>query len=80
MSSWARLIHAVHQRAIFRAGGGLMTLDVGDPAHPKAKAFFPSFHGSIDVMVDEEDALHAAGRFGIHKLDDDTSNILQNGD
>jgi hypothetical protein len=53
----------------------MLMVNIEDPEHPAAQAYFPSGSWSRSV-IDEDEILVASGRYGIQQLDLDATNIL----
>ncbi|KYF93623.1 hypothetical protein BE18_51025 [Sorangium cellulosum] len=75
---WMTLMpYAAERRAFFNVYGGTLMVDYDDPRSPVAQAFF---HGASSprVLLDRarDEVVVAAGRYGIHQLDLDASNLL----
>lgn len=74
IGSAASLLGSIPGRALFQVPGGLLVLDLDDPASPHQQAFFAT-RTSIDrIAIDGRSAFFAGGRFGIQSFDLDASN------
>jgi hypothetical protein len=82
MPGWATLIEATQHRALFETQGGMLVLDIDDPLHPQAQAYFPAWYWSwgpsqwTNHLIDANEILFAGGPFGIHQLGLDDTNLL----
>ena len=56
----------------------LLVLNIDDASAPYAQAYFATRGWPRDIVVDGDDLLFAAGRYGIYKFDLDTFNLLVN--
>ena len=76
IASWAQLRGAVDGQALFQVSGGVLTIDISDPAAPTPRAFFATAWWPERFHVDGDDLLVAAGRYGIYTLDLTTTNLI----
>jgi hypothetical protein len=76
LDSWANFRDAKQGRALYQVPGGLLVVDVQDPAKPKAQAYFPVAGWPSDIVFDGESILFAAGSYGIYRLDANVFNLL----
>jgi len=73
---WATLRTAVAGRALFQVSGGILTFDLSTPASPAVEGFFATRGWPRAFVLDGDDVLFAAGRFGVYKFRLGDFNIL----
>ncbi|TKD03782.1 hypothetical protein E8A74_24635 [Polyangium fumosum] len=80
--SGASLISVAERRAFFSLNSGVLMADLDNPAMPTSTAFFPgqNWYYSVAPVIDDDEVLIAAGRYGVHEADLDTHNLLTTGD
>ena len=76
VGSWATLRGAAPGQALFQVSGGVLTVDLSDPAAPAPQAFFATQGWPEHFRVSGDTLLVAAGRYGIYSLDLTTTNLL----
>ncbi len=76
MDAWAQLEGTIAGRALFSVPGGLLVMNLDDPRAPYAQAYFPMNGWAYGIELAGRVALFAAGRFGLHRFDLDTFNLL----
>lgn len=74
---WATLRAAIPGRALFQVPGGLLLLDLEDPAAPAPQAFFATLGWPSAIRIHEGRILVPAGRYGIYAFDLEASNLLE---
>jgi hypothetical protein len=75
IESSASLLDTIPGRVLFRISAGLLVLDLDDASAPRARAFFPTYGGLPEVLINGRSALSASGRYGILRFDLDASNL-----
>lgn len=73
---WATLQDAREGRALFQVPGGLLVMNVRDAAQPYPQAYFPTLGWPRKLVVEGQDAMFAAGRYGLYRFDLGTFNLL----
>jgi hypothetical protein len=76
IDNWASFATAKDGKALFNVSGGVLVVNVEDPAAPVAQAYFASegyWQGKL--LLDRGEILMAAGPYGIHRFDSDTYNL-----
>ncbi len=76
VDAWAQLEGTIAGRALFSVPGGLLVMNLDDPRAPYAQAYFPMNGWAYGIELAGRVALFAAGRFGLHRFDLDTFNLL----
>jgi hypothetical protein len=76
VDSWATLKGGVAGRALFQVPGGLLVMNLDNPAAPFASAYFPTRGWPWRFLIDGDDVIAPAGRYGIYSFDLDTYNLL----
>jgi len=76
VDSWATLKGGVGGRALFQVPGGLLVMNLDNPAAPFASAYFPTRGWPWRFHIDGDDVIAPAGRYGIYSFDLDTFNLL----
>jgi len=76
VDSWGEFRGATANRALFSVGGGLLVMNVADATAPFAQAYFPTLWWPTEMLLDGDDAVFAAGRYGIYQFDLSTFNLL----
>lgn len=76
IDSWATFSDAKAGRALFAVNGGLLVVNVEDPAKPHAQAFFRTIAWPSEVYFDGQEAMFAGGPYGIYRFDTDVFNLL----
>ncbi len=76
VDSWATLRTVTAQRALFQVPGGLLVLNLEDPAQPSPQAFFATPGWPSAMLVDGDQVMFPAGRYGIYEFGLDTFNLL----
>ncbi|MFU8802649.1 MAG: beta-propeller domain-containing protein [Bradymonadaceae bacterium] len=74
---WATLRAVEAGRALFSVPGGLLIINVEDPAQPYAQAYFAAQGWPRDIVLDGNDIVMAAGRHGLYRFDTNEFNLLQ---
>jgi len=77
IDAWASLNAVVDGKALFQVPGGILTVNVVRPEAPRAQAYFP-LNGWPSRLVPTADGelLVPAGRYGVYRLDLDSTNLL----
>ena len=76
IAGWANLRGAMDGQALFQVSGGVLTMDITNPASPEPQAFFATAGWPERFVVDGDTLLVAAGRYGIYTLDLTTTNLM----
>ena len=76
VDDWATLKDARQGRALYQVPGGMLVLNLEDPADPHAQAYYPLRGWPRDVTVDGTDIYFSAGRYGLYTLGLDTQNLF----
>lgn len=76
IDSWAELQSAKDGRALFSVPGGLLVVNLDNPAAPYAQAWFATQAWPWNIRVEDGVIRFAAGRYGIYEFDVDTFNLL----
>jgi hypothetical protein len=76
IDSWSTL-EAVHAgRALYSVPGGLLVINVENPAAPHAQGFFNTSGWPEQILFERGEITIAAGRYGIHRFDANAFNLL----
>ncbi len=75
VDSWSALREARDGRALFAVPGGVLVVNLDDPARPFAQAFFPSLGWYQDMTVDGDAMYIAGGPYGMFAFDLDEFNL-----
>lgn len=78
IDQWAELREARENRALFQVPGGLMVVNLDDPAEPLAQAFFPVTGWPQSLIIHDASVIVAAGRYGMYRFPLDLVNISAN--
>lgn len=78
VDNWATFQDAKSGRALFSVSGGLLVVNVSDPAKPAAQAYFPTLAWPNQVYFDGREAMFAGGPYGVYRFDTDVFNLLMN--
>lgn len=70
------IAQVLHGRALFVVPGGMLVMNIENPALPTVQAFLPARDWWIHTTVRDESLIFAAGPYGIYELDLDTVNLL----
>lgn len=73
---WAQLQDARDGRALFSVPGGLLVMDLEDPAEPQAQAWFPTRGWPRQLVLHGDDIYFAAGRYGLYRFGLNDFNIF----
>jgi hypothetical protein len=76
VDQWATFTDAKAGRALFSVSGGLLVFNVEDASKPVAQAYFPTVTFPSDIYFDGQEALFAAGPYGIYRFDTEAFNLL----
>jgi hypothetical protein len=76
IDTWATFQDATNGRALFSVSGGLLVVNVSDPAKPAAQAYFPTLGWPNQIYFDGHEAMFAAGPYGIYRFDTNVFNLL----
>ena len=76
VDAWASLTRAEAGRALFNVSGGMLVMNLSNPALPFAQAWFPTRGWSRTFTVRDNRLVFAAGPFGIYEFDLDVFNLL----
>ncbi len=76
IADWAQLRKAEAGKALFTVGGGLLVVDLADPAAPRAQAYFPTRGWPQRIHVDGDQAYVPAGKFGVYRFSLDVRNLI----
>lgn len=69
VDTWAELKWAAAGLAIFQVPGGLLAIDLTNPAAPRPKAWFATAGWPGDLVVAGSNVYVAAGLFGLYRFD-----------
>ncbi|MBI2390835.1 MAG: hypothetical protein HYV09_14690, partial [Deltaproteobacteria bacterium] len=72
---WASLVQATLHKLLLEIPGGLLMVDMTNPARPEARAFFRFWQGN--VLFDGGEILVPAGRWGVHQLPVGGANLFR---
>lgn len=75
VDSWSTLREAREGRALFAVPGGVLVVNLDDPALPFAQAYFPSVGWYQDLTVSGDDMYVAGGPYGMFVFDLDEFNL-----
>lgn len=75
VDTWASLQEVKRGRALFSVPGGLLVMNLDNPAQPYAQGYFPTHGWPRGITVDGEDIFFAAGRYGIQRFGLDEFNL-----
>jgi hypothetical protein len=69
---------AVASRTFFDTPDGVLMLNVEEPDKPRVQAYFQTLlgYGRRGALIDQNEVLVPAGRYGIHQLDACKTNLL----
>ncbi len=76
VDNWADLRQAVAGRALFSVPGGLLVVNLDDPTHPFAQAYFPVMGWPGRLLVKDGRVSFAAGPWGIFSFGLDEYNLF----
>lgn len=76
VDTWATLKDARQGRALFQVPGGLLVLSLADPSAPAPQAFFALRGWPSRIVVEGEDIVVPAGRYGVYRFGLDDFNLL----
>ena len=76
VDAWASLAQAVDGRALFAVPGGMLVMNIEDPANPFAQAWFPTRGWWSNSTVRGDRLIFAAGPFGITEANLNEFNLL----
>jgi len=76
VDEWAQLRNAQSGRVLFSVPGGLLVINIEDPALPYAQAFFPVFGWPQEFLVHDMKIIFAGGRYGVYQFGLDVFNLL----
>jgi hypothetical protein len=76
VDTWATFQDATNGRALFSVSGGLLVINVDDPAKPAAQAYFATLAWPNAIYFDGHEAIFAGGPYGIYRFDTDVFNLL----
>jgi hypothetical protein len=76
VDTWATFQDALNGRALFSVSGGLLVVNVSDPAKPAAQAYFPTLAWPSQIYFDGHEALFAGGPYGVYRFNTDLFNLL----
>jgi hypothetical protein len=76
VDSWATLKGGVAGRALFQVPGGLLVMNLDNPQAPYASAYFPTRGWPWRFLIDGDEVIAPAGRYGIYSFDLDAFNLL----
>jgi len=76
IDTWATFQDAANGRALFSVSGGLLVVNVSDPAKPAAQAYFPTLGWPNQIYFDGNEAMFAAGPYGVYRFNTDVFNLL----
>lgn len=78
IDAWSTLVGARDGRALFNVPGGLLVVNLDDPAAPFAQAYFPSAGWWTQrIERDAETIWLASGRYGVQRFGLDEVNLQQ---
>jgi hypothetical protein len=72
---WASLRDARLGRALYSVPGGLLVINLDNPASPYAQAYFPTRGWPRDIVVEGDDIYFAGGLYGMYKFGLDETNL-----
>ncbi|WP_168211027.1 beta-propeller domain-containing protein [Persicimonas caeni] len=72
---WANLQDARAGRALFSIPGGLLVVNLNNPAAPYAQAYFPTRGWPRDITVHNGDVYFAGGYYGMYKFGLNETNL-----
>ncbi len=73
---WSSLVDVRGGRAVFSVGGGVLLMDLSDPAQITPQAFFPVNGWGASFTLEGDTLYAAAGRFGVYALPLAERNLL----
>lgn len=76
VDAWASFAQAVDGRALFAVPGGMLVMNIEDPANPFAQAWFPTRGWWSNTTVRGDRLIFAAGPFGITEANLNEFNLL----
>lgn len=76
VDTWANLQAATGGRVLFQVGGGILSLNTEDPAHPTPQAFLPTRGWPRRLTLDGDDIVVPAGRYGVYQFSLGLQNLL----
>ena len=76
VDSWATLQGAQEGRALFQVPGGLLVFNLDEVTAPYPQAYFPTLGWPTDILIDSDEVIFAAGRYGIYSFDINIFNLL----
>lgn len=76
IDTWATFQDATNGRALFSVSGGLLVVNVSDPAKPAAQAYFPTLAWPNQIYFDGHEAMFAGGPYGMYRFNTDVFNLL----
>jgi hypothetical protein len=76
VDTWATFQDALNGRALFSVSGGLLVVNVSDPAKPAAQAYFPTLAWPGQIHFDGHEAMFAGGPYGVYRFNTDVFNLL----
>ena len=76
VDTWAALKDARAGRALFQVPGGLLLMNLSDASQPYPQAYFPTRTWPRDIVVDDNDIMFAAGRYGLYRFGLNAFNLL----
>ncbi|MEO1271384.1 MAG: hypothetical protein AAFX99_25095, partial [Myxococcota bacterium] len=76
VDSWASLANAGRGRAVFNVPGGLLIMNVSNPASPFAQAYFPLRGWGNKLKVHDDTIYFPAGRYGLYSFGLNSFNLL----
>lgn len=74
--SWSSLISVNAGKGVFRVGGGVLLMDLSDPAEITPQAFFPIRGWNPRLTLEGDSIYAAAGRYGVYSLPLNSFNLL----
>ncbi len=77
VDSWASLQDARAGRALFQVPGGLLVMNLDNPAAPFAQAYFPTKGWPRDIHIHNNDIFFSAGQHGLYRFDLNETNLTQ---
>ncbi len=77
LDDWASLRQADAGRALFSVGSGLLVFNTSDPKKPFPQAYFPTTGWPGNIVIDGDDILIAAGRYGLYQFSSSVYNLLE---
>lgn len=75
IDNWATLRDVKKDRALFSVPGGLLVINVANAGSPYAQSYYPINGWPENVVVEGDDIIVPAGRYGIYKFDINYMNL-----